>query len=88
MALTAARVSVGTTPTLIVSADADGQHVTVRNSDGVAAVVLGSPTVTALNGYTLPATASITLELPAGETLYGIVAAGTVDVHVLSARST
>lgn len=88
MTIVAARISVLPTPTLIVRADVDGQNVTVRNNDGVAAVVLGGAAVTALDGFILPATASVTLEMPAGETLYGIVSAGAVSVHVLSARST
>lgn len=86
MAFVGERVAVGVAATVIASADADGITATVRNSDATAGVELGGSAVTALAGYTLPAGQSLTVDIAPGETLYGIVAAATVSVHVLRRR--
>lgn len=86
MAVQGARVTVGTTPTLLSGTPTDnsaGSRLTVRNPSGTTAVALGGSTVTAAAGYELPAGAVVQFTLGDGESLFGVVTVGTVDVHVV-----
>lgn len=89
MAFRAVRVTVGTTPTVIF----DGEHVSlsnrttvrIRNNSATNPIFLGGSNVSALTGFEIPATTTITLELSDGDPIYG-VAAGATEVAVLSDR--
>lgn len=87
MAVTSAQVTVGTSATALSAAETDsrsGEQLRLLNSDATNAVFIGPAGVTTATGYKLLAGATIgAIELDAGETLYGVVAAGTVVVHVL-----
>lgn len=86
MAVAAAQVSVGTSATVLNAVDADPQSVLVRSpSAATTSVYVGPSTVTTGNGFELPAGGSLSMDLAAGEQLYGIVASGTQTVHVLRA---
>lgn len=80
MAMTSAQVSVGTTATALAQVTSPTE-VTVKNTDGTAAVFLGGSGVTTSNGLSLAAGATLGLTVD-GE-LFGIVATGTVTCHVL-----
>ena len=87
MAVSAQRVSVGTSATsLVPSVDADsaaGQSLAVKNL-GAASVFLGGSGVTTAAGWEVAAgDPPVTVDLPPGSTLYGIVASGTVSVQVM-----
>ena len=87
MSVTASRVTVATTATLIATADADGQSVRVLVPTGGQTVSVGPSDVATTTGYDVVAGSSIALELAAGEKLYGIVAGTTQVVHVLGNRA-
>lgn len=78
------QVSVGTTPTPIVTVTG-GRSMVIVNG-GTATVFLGGANVSATTGCPLPANGVIPLDAlaPAGATLYGIVATGTQPVGTLS----
>jgi ABC-type taurine transport system substrate-binding protein len=87
------QVSVGTTATSLATAPTDsqaGQSIRVKNKSGAAAsVYLGrANTVTAAaganatNGYELEAGETLNWNMQPGESLWGIVASGSVVVHV------
>lgn len=81
-----ARVTVGTTPTLLTTTETDtmaGSRLLVRNSSATASVFLGGSGVTTANGYEVPSGASVSLVLDSGDALYAVVGVGTIDVHVL-----
>lgn len=87
MALGTGQVSVGTTATALdrtlTPAPAKHSSLVVRNR-GTAAVFLGTAAVTTTTGLQLDAGETITISadmFPLG--VYGIVASGTVTVHVL-----
>jgi LysM repeat protein len=86
MAVLHGQVVVEDEATVVAAAgrDRDGVTVTVQNPAGGASVFLGGPTVTStVYGNALAAGSSITVMLKQGETLYGIVATGTITVNVL-----
>lgn len=81
--ITSAQVSVGTTATLLVTADTDGCHVFVHNKTGTVAY-LGGDDVTSSNGMGIDSGAGpVEITLPANAKLYGITNSGTVTVQVL-----
>jgi hypothetical protein len=87
MAVSASRVTVGTTATLLsvgtgATYASSGRSVGVRNP-GPSTVMLGGTTVTASTGYELRSGESMTIDIGSGEGLYGIVATGTQTVDVL-----
>jgi hypothetical protein len=77
-------VTVGTTPTLIVSGRAgdnySGASVVVRPA---ATVFLGGPDVTTGVGYSVVAGGEMAVDLGDGDDLYAVVASGTTTVDVL-----
>ena len=76
-------VTVATTPTLLV-AGATGTRTIYLHVTGNSAVYIGGATVTTAAGLaTEKHTSPIPIELRDGDSLYGIVASGTVDMRVL-----
>lgn len=86
MAISAARVSVTTTPTLLtVGRDRDGgpgRSVAIYNP-GPETVYLGDEDVDTVEGFALTAEADFAIDTRAGELLYGIVATTDQDVNVI-----
>ena len=80
-------ISVGTSATALhyqepASADR-GQEVLLTNA-GSASVYVGGPGVTTTSyGYELKAGTSLAVEIADGESLFGVVATGTVTVRAL-----
>lgn len=82
-----AAVTVGTTPTLLVAADDLNRYVYLHVT-GNAPVYVGNASVTTSNGLaTEKHTTPVEFFIPSRQTLYGIVAADTVDVRVLTPDS-
>jgi len=78
-----ATVTVATTPTLLVAA-ATGTRTIYLHVIGNSTVYIGGATVTTVAGLaTEKHTSPIPIELRDGDSLYGIVASGTVDMRVL-----
>ena len=76
-------ITVGTTPTLVVAAD-ESHRTVYLHVIGNSTVYLGGSTVTTATGTaTEKHTTPVAIEVPANETVYGIVAADTEDVRVL-----
>lgn len=84
-AITPGRTTVAVTATLIYTAATGGATVLIRNA-GTASVFLGGSTVTTATGFELLAGDTVTLPIGALDTVYGIVASGTVIVHSLETR--
>jgi hypothetical protein len=78
----AARVSCGTSATLLAAGGQYGMNVLVLNK-GTADVFLGGADVTTAAGFELDAGAAVPTPLGAQERLYCIVASGTERVDVL-----
>lgn len=77
------QVSVGTTATLIVEADNINREIHLHALSNTP-VYLGGADVTTSNGYLLEKDdGAHVLQLPLGETLYGIVSTGTETISVL-----
>lgn len=86
MAVNGSRVTVATTATAISGADSDGVYgssVLVKNA-GAASVFLGGSGVTTEAGFELAAGEAVSLDLNVSDSVYGIVASGTVVCHVLA----
>ena len=82
-----AQVTVTTNATLLVAAD-ESHRTVYLHVIGNATVYLGGSTVTTSTGLaTEKHTAPLANEVPANETLYGIVAADTETVCVLRPRN-
>lgn len=79
------RVTVGTTPVIIVSSDGDGVSALVRNR-GAASIFVGDSPVTTSTGYELLPSDAMALDLAPGEVLYGISGSAGQAVHVLRSR--
>jgi hypothetical protein len=97
MAVTSKQVSVGTTATLIFTADTDGNNVFITMAD-TGSVYLGGPGVTISTGMLLEHPGGgggggggghsaiqppLEIKLGAGEALYGVTGTGTEVVTVL-----
>lgn len=80
MAIVTAQTSVGTSATLLVTADADGSRAVIYSPS--AALYVGGSSVTTSTGFLVPAGGSFDLELAPSEKLYG-VAASTTTVYSL-----
>lgn len=83
--VTATRVTVATTQTLIYTGAAGGSTVLLRNP-GTVSVYLGPTGVLTTTGFELAAGDAITIAMGPNDPLYGIVASGTNIVHVLETR--
>jgi hypothetical protein len=85
MAVTSNQVSVGTTATLIFTADTDGNLIYLTMADS-GNVHLGGPGVTTSTGMRIEHSSGmqpIEIKLGAGEALYGVTGTGTEVVTVL-----
>jgi len=86
MAVSHARVSVGTTATQLTSDydGKDGQTINVQNPAGGADVYLGGAGVTTTSyGFLLGAGISFSVELQDDEKLFAVVASSTQTVNIL-----
>lgn len=92
MAVNSGVVTVTTAATALTGTDADnslypGRSILVKNPGSVTVYLGGSDvtadTVAATGGYPLAPGESLPFDSPAGEVLYGIVAASTSTVNVL-----
>lgn len=85
-AITAWRVTVLTTPTLIYTAPANGGRIVIRNASS-ASVYLGPVNTSITTGFEVLAGDAVTLTLDqSAETVYGVVSTGSGIVHVLESR--
>lgn len=83
----ALRVTVGTTPTLLVKGDqtngaGDPMSALLQTAAGAVNVALGGPDVTFATGYVMTAQTPVSVDM-VNESLYGIVNSGTEVVQVL-----
>ena len=76
------KVSVTTTATLIVAADIEKRTIYLHNDSG-GSIYLGGSDVTTTVGYHFKNQETLALDIPQGETLYGITATNTHDISVL-----
>jgi hypothetical protein len=84
MAVKSATVLVGTTPTLLVTADNDGCRVLVHKEQAHA-IYLGGSDVTTSTGYLFDHDATIEISLQPADSLYGIVTGpGTQTAYILT----
>jgi hypothetical protein len=86
MAVTAAQVTVSTTAVALNTdtGNVSGGRLTIKNTHATDTLVLGDATVAAGTGFALAAGATLDLQLPASEQIYGI-RGGSNDItaHVL-----
>jgi len=75
-------VTVTTSATLLVAADNQPRTCYLHSTSG--STYLGNSAVTTSNGLHLPNNQTISIQVPFGETLYGITNTGTTDVRVLT----
>lgn len=75
--------TVGTTPTLLVAADESHRTIYLHVIGNTTVYLGGAEVTTATGTATEKHTTPVAIEVPANETVYGIVAAATEDVRVL-----
>jgi hypothetical protein len=75
-------VTVGTTATLLIAADNQPRTCYLHSTSG--STYLGDSAVTTSSGLHLPNNDTITIQVPFGETLYGITNTGSTNVRVLT----
>lgn len=81
--ISSAQVSVGTSATLIVTADTDGCLVYLHNKGGTV-TYLGGSDVTSTTGMGIDSGAGpVLITLPANAKLYAITAAGSQTIQIL-----
>ncbi len=81
--LTTTVVSVATTPTQLVSAQPFLQDFAIANRSGGAAMFIGDSTVATGTGFQLDRDQTISFTALANTAVFGIVASGTEDAHVI-----
>lgn len=81
MAVSAARVTVGTSAVALNTASTSGQCLRIKN--GGVVVALGPSTVTTTNGLDVAISGELTVELDAGDVLFAVSASSSV-VQVLT----
>jgi hypothetical protein len=81
------QVSVGTTATLLVGANADRANLTVRNIGAADCYVGSSSAVTTSTGFLLTSAGKDALDIKWTGPVYGIVAAGTTTVAYVEESS-
>lgn len=88
MAIKSARVTIGTAPTPLNSADVSGisgSGIAVKNLAAVE-IFIGGADVTTANGFPVPAGGSFEIDFEsANEIAYAVVSLGTAEVVVLAA---
>jgi hypothetical protein len=77
-----AAVTVSTTATLLITADNQNRVCYFHSTSG--STYLGNSAVTTSDGLHLPNNQTIAINIPLGETLYGITNTGTTNVRVLT----
>ena len=77
-----AQVTVGTTPTLLVTADTDGCRILVHKQQQHT-IYLGDANVTISNGFLFDHDGTIDISLPANAKLYAVCSSGTEIAFVL-----
>lgn len=82
MAVSSSLVSVAVTATVLHTGDGDGDSVNVINN-GAAIVYVGGVGVAVADGFPVAAGGSLSMEVPPGTSVYGIVVTGTVECRVL-----
>ena len=79
----ATAVTVQTSPTLIAPSDNKWRKIYIHNSGGQK-IYLGGSSVSTSTGFHLGNGEALDLELPIGESLYGVVAESTNIINVLT----
>ena len=77
-----AAVTVSTTATLLIAADNQNRVCYFHSTSG--STYFGDSAVTTSSGLHLPNNQTIAINVPLGETLYGITNTGTTNVRVLT----
>jgi LysM repeat protein len=87
MSVAATRPTVTTVASIIAQAanNNDESETVIQNDTGVT-VFIGGPDVTTANGFPILNTASLGIIVRSGDTLYGIVASGSVTPAVIQTR--
>jgi len=88
MAISANIVTVTAAPTIVTlggSSVGDLRTVLIRNDSGID-IYIGGLTVTVATGLRLPTASTLVLDLGPGDSLYAIVASGTVPLQALTTR--
>jgi hypothetical protein len=75
------QISVGTTPTLIVTANRADQLVYLHSSSGI--LYLGNSAVTSSTGYKMDNGDKLTMQLSDNEALYAITSSGTATLMAM-----
>jgi hypothetical protein len=75
-------VTVATTATLLIAADNQPRTCYLHSTSG--STYLGDSAVTTSSGLHLPNNQTISIQVPFGETLYGITNTGSTNVRVLT----
>lgn len=82
--ITGSRVTVGTSATLVSSANKVDQTVAVQNEDASITAYLGGPDVSSTNyGYKLLPGQVFVIRMTVGESLFGCLASGSLPLNVL-----
>ena len=76
-----AQISVGTTPTLIVTANRADQLVYLHSSSGT--LYLGNSAVTSSTGYKMDNGDKLTMQLSDNEALYAVTSSGTTTLMAM-----
>jgi hypothetical protein len=76
-----AQISVGTTPTLIVTANRADQLVYLHSSSGT--LYLGNSAVTSSTGYKMDNGDKLTMQLSDNEALYAVTSSGTATLMAM-----
>jgi len=80
-----ASITVTTSPTVLISADNQNRICYLHSTSG--STYLGNSSLTSSTGLHLPNNQTIQIQIPLGESLYGIAGSGTTDVRVLTPDS-
>jgi hypothetical protein len=80
--ISSAQVTVGTTATLLITADTDGCRVLVHKQQQHT-IYLGDANVTTANGFLFDHDGTIDISLPANAKLYACCASGTEVAYIL-----
>lgn len=83
MAVTAERVAVGTSAVALNTASTGGLTLTIKNVGATLAADLGPSTVTSGAGFDVATSATVTVELDAGDVLFAISSSTGTTLAVL-----
>lgn len=82
MGLTQSRITVTTTPTLVLASDGDPVQIRIHNTSS-AAIYLGGKDVTTSTGFHLEATADFDYTLMNGNSLWAVASSGSHAITVM-----